>query len=58
LVGVSNLTNEGDHGGAARQFRIQDLDLAVEFLGVGEVWVRGHRLVGLDEFMTSARDAC
>jgi hypothetical protein len=51
LADVRTLTNEGDHSGAAREFRIEDLRM-------GEVWVRGHRLVGFDEFMTSARDAC
>lgn len=51
LANVRTLTNEGDHMGAAREFRIIDLR-------VGEVWVRGHRLVSFDEFMTSAREAC
>ena len=50
LANVKTLTNEGDPSGAAREFRIVDLR-------VGEVWVRGHRLVGFDEFMTSAWDA-
>ncbi len=51
LASVGTLTDEGDHMGAAREFRIGDLRM-------GEVWVRGHRLVSFDEFMTSARDAC
>ena len=51
LADVRTLSNEGDPSGAAREFRIEDLR-------VGEVWVRGHRLVGFDEFMTSAQDAC
>jgi hypothetical protein len=51
LANVRTLTNGGDRAGAAREFRIEDLR-------VGEVWVRGHRLVSFDEFMTSARDAC
>jgi len=51
LADVRTLSNEGDPSGAAREFRIEDLR-------VGQVLVRGHRLVGFDEFMTSARDAC
>ena len=51
LASVGTLTSEGDPSGAGREFRIGDLR-------VGEVWVRGHRLVSIDEFMTSARDAC
>jgi len=33
-------------------------NLRCKDLRVGEVWVRAHRLVGFDEFTTSARDAC
>jgi hypothetical protein len=51
LASVGILSNTGDPSGASREFRIGDLR-------VGEVWVRGHRLVGFDEFMMSARDAC
>jgi hypothetical protein len=51
VVDVRTLSNEGDPSGAAREFRIEDLR-------VGEVLARGHQLVSLDEFMTSARDAC
>ncbi len=48
---VRTLSNEGDPAGAAREFRIEELR-------VGEVLARGGQLVSLDEFMTSARDAC
>jgi hypothetical protein len=48
---VGTLSNEGDPGGSAREFRIEDLR-------VGEVLARGGQLVSFDEFMTSARDAC
>jgi hypothetical protein len=51
LADVRTLTSEGDRAGAAREFRIEDLQ-------VGEVMDQGHQLVSLDEFMTSARDAC
>ena len=51
LAGVGTVSNEGDPAGAAREFRLGDLR-------VGEVLARGHQLVSLDEFMTSARDAC
>jgi len=51
LADVRTLSNEGDPSGAAREFRIEDLR-------VGEVLDLGHQLVSLDEFMTSARDAC
>jgi len=51
LAGVGTLSNAGDPSGAAREFRIEELRM-------GEVLARGHQLVSLDEFMTSARDAC
>ena len=51
LADVRTLSNEGDPSGAAREFRIEDLR-------VGEVLALGGELVSLDEFMTSARDAC
>jgi hypothetical protein len=51
LADVGTVTNEGDRAGAAREFRIEDLQ-------VGEVLARGGQLVSFDEFMTSARDAC
>jgi hypothetical protein len=51
LADVRTLTNAGDHMGAAREFRIEDLR-------IGEVLARGGQLVSFDEFMTSARDAC
>jgi hypothetical protein len=51
LADVGTLSNEGDPSGAAREFRIEDLR-------VGEVLALGGELVSLDEFMTSARDAC
>ena len=51
VANVRTLSNEGDPSGAAREFRIEDLR-------VGDVLARGHQLVSLDEFMTSARDAC
>ena len=50
LASVGTLSNEGDSGGSAREFRIEDLR-------VGEILARGG-LVSLDEFITSARDAC
>jgi len=51
VANVRTLSNEGDPSGAAREFRIEDLR-------VGDVLARGGQLVSLDEFMTSARDAC
>jgi hypothetical protein len=51
LAGVRTLSSEGDRSGAAREFRIEDLQ-------VGEVLARGGQLVSIGEFMTSARDAC
>lgn len=51
LAGVRTLTNGGDRSGAAREFRIEDLRVA-------EVLALAGELVSLDEFMTSARDAC
>lgn len=51
LADVRTLSNEGDPSGAAREFRMEDLR-------VGEVLTRGHQLVSLDEFITSARDMC
>jgi hypothetical protein len=51
LADVRTLSNEGDRSGAAREFRIEDLR-------VGEVLALAGELVSLDEFMTSARDAC
>jgi len=51
LAGVRTLSNAGDPAGAAREFRLGELRM-------GEVLARGGQLVSLDEFMTSARDAC
>jgi hypothetical protein len=51
LADVRTLSNEGDRSGAAREFRIEDLR-------VGEVLALAGELVSLDEFMTSAREAC
>jgi hypothetical protein len=51
LAEVGTLSNAGDPAGAAREFRIEDLQ-------VGEVLARGGQLVSFDEFITSARDAC
>jgi hypothetical protein len=45
------LTNEGDDSGAVSEFQIEDLR-------VGGVLDRGHQLVGFDEFMTRAGNAC
>jgi hypothetical protein len=51
LAEVGTLSNAGDPAGAAREFRIEDLQ-------VGEVLAAGGQLVSFDEFITSARDAC
>ena len=51
VADVRTLSNEGDRSGAAREFRIEDLRM-------GEVLALAGELVSLDEFMTSARDAC
>jgi hypothetical protein len=48
LAGVRTLSSEGDRSGAAREFRIEDLQ-------VGEVLARGGQLVSIGEFMTSGR---
>jgi len=51
LANVRTLSNAGDPAGSAREFRIEELRM-------GEVLARSGQLVSLDEFMTSARDAC
>jgi hypothetical protein len=51
LANVRTRTNEGDPGGAAREFRIEDLQ-------IGQVLARGGQLISMEEFLTSARDAC
>jgi hypothetical protein len=51
LAGVRTLSNAGDPAGSAREFRLGELRM-------GEVLARGGQLISVDEFMSSARDAC